>query len=618
MIVCIQKQEGNCLSSTVNSTARFLRQNDDTIMASTRRNYHKISIVWLDIMRSMSNIDHETHQNLQDVGESLKIFHESNACVNYLFHINDLDVSVVLILSNGDIELIVPFIDALPHLYRIYVYASKGSLAKHSRTNNHAKVYGTVFQDIKSTVDHLKVDLKIYQNEFVAVSFITDDEMNVGNRNDPSFLYNQLLKDILLKDFEQDKDELARAEMLAYLRQTLSNRSTSSQLIDEFDRQFSPERAIYWYTRDCFLYQILNNALWTPKPIVLYKLRYFIRHLHQQIISVAANQPKLPVSTMIYRGQRMKMNEFNIFNKGTGGLLSFNNFLSTSLDQNVAKLFATVSKGMTDEISIIFEMDIQGGKQIYPYIRVGELGFFNDKEQEILFSLGTVFRIDKIKKLDENHYAINLSVNHESDEALKKYIEKLRRKTRSTHPLTSLIKLMDEMGQYNMLDDLAELFKKDEFMLTDEIASAGLQHALGSAYLSAGKSDTALAILHETLHLYLKHLPENHSSLSPTYNNIGSAYHAMQKHAEALTYQKKALESQLNAPNPDLDSIATYSMNIGAIHRGLGEYDEALIHMNKALKLRKKELGEQHPLLSEIYNGMARVYDKKQEHDKAG
>ena len=104
------------------------------------------------------------------------------------------------------------------------------------------------------------------------------------HRQDPSVMYFQLLKDILLHNTSDENEHEAKSDML-----------------DEFAEHFRSALAIEWYTRECFLFRMLNKALRTPEPDVLYKLRFFLRCLHVQIASVGASQRQRSTPMVLHR-----------------------------------------------------------------------------------------------------------------------------------------------------------------------------------------------------------------------------------------------------------------------------------------------------------------------------
>ena len=62
--------------------------------------------------------------------------------------------------------------------------------------------------------------------------------------------------------------------------------------IDEFEEKYDPSNAIYWYTRDTFLYKMVNMALRTENSAIIWRLRFFILDMHQQLKQLHTEQRK--------------------------------------------------------------------------------------------------------------------------------------------------------------------------------------------------------------------------------------------------------------------------------------------------------------------------------------
>jgi hypothetical protein len=73
-----------------------------------------------------------------------------------------------------------------------------------------------------------------------------------------------------------------------------------------------------------------------------------------------------------------------------GGLLSFNNFLSTSANPNASRVFADRDPQETDTTGILFEIEIDHSISYTPFTIVDNIEN-SDYEDEILFSMNTVF-----------------------------------------------------------------------------------------------------------------------------------------------------------------------------------------------------------------------------------
>ena len=88
-------------------------------------------------------------------------------------------------------------------------------------------------------------------------------------------MYFQLLKEILLNDYQLESEKHTKMDMINYCRKVHVDNPTEIVLIDEFEKDFIPELSILWYTKECFLHRILNKALWKLELDVFYRLRFF-------------------------------------------------------------------------------------------------------------------------------------------------------------------------------------------------------------------------------------------------------------------------------------------------------------------------------------------------------
>ena len=91
---------------------------------------------------------------------------------------------------------------------------------------------------------------------------------------------------------------------------------------------------------------------------------------------------------------------FEKLSKNQGVLLSFNNFLSTSADRRLALQFADGAQGRDDMTGIVFRITIDPLISSTPFASLNSSSHFGDSEEEILFSIHTVFRIGELDHLD--------------------------------------------------------------------------------------------------------------------------------------------------------------------------------------------------------------------------
>ena len=108
---------------------------------------------------------------------------------------------------------------------------------------------------------------------------------------------------------------------------------------------------------------MLNYALRTMEADIIIKMGFFISDLHHQIEQLYVKQINTYQGKpfVVYRGQGLSKTDFEKLLKTQGGLLSFNNFLSTSKDEDVSLVFAESALENTDMVGILFEISIDPG-----------------------------------------------------------------------------------------------------------------------------------------------------------------------------------------------------------------------------------------------------------------
>jgi hypothetical protein len=68
----------------------------------------------------------------------------------------------------------------------------------------------------------------------------------------------------------------AKREMIIESRAHYRNNQSYLKKITRFQKTYHSADAITWYTRDCFVYRLINRALRTEDVFALYKFRFFI------------------------------------------------------------------------------------------------------------------------------------------------------------------------------------------------------------------------------------------------------------------------------------------------------------------------------------------------------
>ncbi|CAF3981589.1 unnamed protein product, partial [Rotaria sp. Silwood1] len=249
-------------------------------------------------------------------------------------------------------QTVVPRIHNIDQIHSIYVFCHKKEKYE-EWSKDWSKIKG-IYTEITPICDSAQQSARQCDEDSVVITGISS-----LNQIEPSFMYTQLFKEIILEiDFDKKKEINNLAE---YAREKYAGNDKHLQIINEFSEAYPCDseknnKPIWWYTRECFTYHLLNKALGTMQVETLLKMGVFIRDLHQNIERFHSEQTN-DIHTL-YPGKTMTKKDF--YSKiQQGGLMSLNNFLSTSDDRIVALHFINEGlKSSKDKIGVLFKMTI--------------------------------------------------------------------------------------------------------------------------------------------------------------------------------------------------------------------------------------------------------------------
>jgi tetratricopeptide (TPR) repeat protein len=290
--------------------------------------------------------------------------------------------------------------------------------------------------------------------------------------------------------------------------------------------------------------------------------------------------------------------------------------LSTSKDRDVSFAFADSNRSNPDLIGVLFQITIDGLISSPPFALlhhdVSNFAF----EQEILFSMHTVFRINEIEKLDDKGrlWQVKLQLTSDSDPQLGLLTKLMRGETEGTTGWSRLGNLLIKVGEF---DKAEQIYKVLLDQTSEDDKRADFYYQLGWIKNDQGKYQEALSFYGKALEIRQKILPPNHPSLAESYSNIGLVYDNMGEYSKALSFYEKTLEIDENTtPLNHLDLASSYN-NIGVVYDKMGEYSKALLSHEKALHIREKALPPNHPTLAISYSTIGLVYASMGEYSKA-
>ena len=572
----------------------------------TRRLIQNFLLVWLDANLDESKADFKNSlERLRNIVASINTFKDIEECIQFL---NEMDQEKIFIIVSGSLgRLVVPGFENMPQIQSIYIFC--GNKAVHEEwTCKILKVKG-VFTDIEPICKSLQIDREHCDRDMVSISFKGIDAL---------FMYTQLLKEAILTIEDNDKKSLR--ELADYCR---DQKDISENEIVKLETEYRSHTPTWWYTGPFFLSSMVNRALRLMDTEIIMKTGFFMRHLQNHMDKLyREQQAQNPMTTVftVFRGQGLPHEYFEKMKQSKGGLMAFNNFLSTSFSRKISIDFARESN--LADIAVLFVMKIDPKvceKSSISFVDVKDEGYFKKDEEEILFGTHSIFQIERMDKMKDDKrnpmWEIHLTLTGDNDKEMGELTGSLRKEMGSTTGWSRLGWIFIKIGESGKAMELYQV-------LLDNTSSSGTEGAhylnqLGLVYDNMGEYPKALSSYEPSLEIRKVALPPNHPDLAQSYNNIGSVYLNMGEYSKALSSFERSLEIEKVAFPPNHPDLAISYGCIGSVYLNMGEYSKALSYYERSLEIRKVALPPNHPDLAQSYNNIGSVYLNMGEYSKA-
>ena len=327
----------------------------------------------------------------------------------------------VFMIVHDDVEgNIMSLLHQIPQLSAVFILSNDKSKYEQTTTKNWRKVKG-IFTEITDISESIKRLLRRYDEDNIPFSCITAETIANPNLDQlpPSFMYTQLIKETIL-DLEYNEQSIK--DFVTYFNQHHAYYDIDLKNVTDFAENYASHTSIWWYTSPSFVYSILNKVLRNLETSTIAKMAFFIHDLHRQLEQLHKQQFNTGSTSQtftVYRGQGLPSEDFEKLRKTKGGLLSFDNFLSTSLDRDISYSFALSVSDVTALIPILFHITVDPSKSTTPFACIDNFSYY-PREKEILFSMHTVFRIGEITQDFEHQklYKVELTLTDENDPQL--------------------------------------------------------------------------------------------------------------------------------------------------------------------------------------------------------
>ncbi|CAF4808766.1 unnamed protein product [Rotaria socialis] len=302
---------------------------------------------------------------------------------------------------------------------------------------------------------------------------------------------------------------------------------------------------------------MLNKALRVQTHTIIYTFRSFILDLHTQLNQLAASRKETRILTL-YRGQSLSNTDLTQLERNRDGLLSFNNFLSTSTSKDVALNFACQSKA-----ALMFGMN-------------------DPKSASIFQSIALMYK-------EEKPFDIMECVGYLSGQIVP--------------------------GEVNRLDKLQEKQLIQEQNSNPNVSKT--YERIGDLYKNQKQFGLALECCRRIVTGGLSNAPSNREQLPSIYYEIANIYQAQGIIQLALEHLNLAINSAIHTERPDLEFISAMMIQRGDIFADKKQFNEALLPYHYTLECQLKHLPPIHPIIATTHVKTASMHFQQGKYEEA-
>ena len=566
-----------------------------------------VLVVWLDA--SLEKPNESTVKSLgqiRRISNILKTFSDLERCAEFISSVQD--EKLFLIVSGSLGPPIVARVEGLDQMHSIFIYC--GNKANHEQWTKGYKKVRSLHTQIRELCETVKYHIRQYEKSITSISILPPSNSVELNESTEEFIAYQVLKSIMI---EIRYDKTSRKEFMNYARQFYLENDFQLNLIDTLDTNYDLHSPIWWYTRHCCLYSMLQRAFLKQDLEIAYKLAFFIRDLHRDIkksyLQVHNHQHR-PI--LVYRSARMTPAMFANVERNYEGLLAFNDFLLTTLERSMALKFANTIRADPNAIAVIYKIEIDPVTSSIPYISLNNLSYLSDTEGEILFSMNTIFRVLEIEKLNERTYEISLTPVVKKDPQIHTLVEFMQRLTADLPVWYKLSKVFTLTHQYDQVESLYKyLYSQTEEKDREE--RVFLQHELGYCEELKNNLPAAVTCYKQAIDIGLKAASSARAELTSTYANLASVLQRQGDFKGALAAYHEASK---NAKPTDIE-IVVNANHVATLHHAQGKHREAQQMLQQSVQTLLRDFPLALSVLASTYHHLGGLFYSLKDYAKA-
>jgi hypothetical protein len=214
---------------------------------------------------------------LQTITHDIQIYADPDECIDTLTSFENKTILLVLGPGRSSLVGILSTFDNLRFIY----------LSEPHPFADTTQVRG-VYNDLQQLFDQLKKDAKIIENSDTHLHLTSTGEATHEGastkdfqRNNQAFMCAQLVLDTLLhmpRPIDNVYQDLIKECRLLYTKNDAKKKE-----LEDFEKDYDSSQAIQWYTKDSFVYRLINMALRTENILIIFRFRFIIQDVYKQL-----------------------------------------------------------------------------------------------------------------------------------------------------------------------------------------------------------------------------------------------------------------------------------------------------------------------------------------------
>ena len=575
--------------------------------------------IWCDDSVKTRNTTQATAKNIQNLlNGRFYTYADPDDCVHDITA-DGVTQRIYFIISNKLGANVVPLIHDLPQIETIYIFCRNQQIAE-SWSKPFSKVQ-KIFTKKKSLLDQIRADVHQFtSDDAIAMSaFHVHEKQNSLKNLSPEsarFMWYRVAMGVLLlmaKHFDSKK------EMIDEARASYHNNNSQKKIIDQFEVLYRPEFALKWYTYDSFVYRLLNRSLRSQKIELIFRFRFFINDLHNQITQLYQQYlgEKKENHLTVYRGQFMSIDEIEFLRKNINGIIAMNTFLSASRSRGIAELFFNPEGSSVDKPSdrsvlfIIHINDINENTTPFAFI---ERYACNWEEREVLFTMNAVFKVESVKQ--EGHiWHVHLELSNQQNEQQKELSQYMFDAVGSDPTPSIFGWFLYRMNDFDRAERYVQYIIQQPL---DETEKAAAYNLLGLIYSNRKNYKKSIEYYQKAIEIYDDSERFGSPQIIAIHYNLSLAHLADGDHLLAESERQKVdtlLADSCIEKNPLL--IAMSKALEGKLAAVQGDNGKALENLEASLKEKRKTLPPNSPTIAGTIHEMGVMYIRMGNETKA-